>query len=350
LRIIVRDNNDQDRLIQQAGVNYTFDDDGYLTQRGSDTFTYSARGELLNATVGGQTATYQYDGMGRRIGKTDTLGTVQYLYGDLENPFRVTASRGPDNAPAFYYYDDYDTLYAFDRNGMRYYVASDHLGTPKVITDNVGNVVNVVTYDAFGVKLSDSNPSLNFPIGFAGGIADGITPLVRYGYRDYEPGTGRWVARDPILFEGDLNLYVYVGNGPATYIDPSGLTWIYQQSTGRIYHQPDTGGPPAPLGTGYSGGGTGLNNPAMQNTRNVGPIPQGNWTIGPQQTNVTNIGRRLPGSMRVTPAPGTTNRTGFLIHGGDLRRRNSSTGCIVLPPRTRNRIGTSGDRNLTVVP
>ncbi|MHB1012924.1 MAG: hypothetical protein ACYC37_08500, partial [Desulfobacteria bacterium] len=68
--------DDQDRLIQQGGVNYTFDDDGYLTTRGSDTFAYSARGELLSATVGGQTNTYQYDGMARRIGKTDAQGVT----------------------------------------------------------------------------------------------------------------------------------------------------------------------------------------------------------------------------------------------------------------------------------
>ncbi len=342
--------DDQDRLIQQGGVSYTFDDDGYLVTRGSDAFTYSARGELLSATVGGQTITYQHDGIARRIGKTDAAGTVQYLYGNPGNPFQVTASRDAGGVLTTYFYDTAGNLFSFDRGGQRYYVATDQLGTPKAVTDATGAVVKVAEYDAWGVNLSDSNPTFDLPVGFAGGIADTATATVRFGWRDYEPGTGRWAARDPILFEGGLSLYGYVGNGPTTYIDPSGLTWIYQQSTGHIYHQPDSGGPPAPLGTGYSGNGTGLNNPVMQNTPNVGPIPQGNWTIGRQQTNVTNTRRRLPGSMRLTPAPGTTNRRGFFIHGGDLRRRNSSTGCIVLPPRTRNRIGASGDRNLTVVP
>ena len=41
----------QDRLLQQGPVVYQFDSDGYLAQRGSDTFRYSARGELLTATL-----------------------------------------------------------------------------------------------------------------------------------------------------------------------------------------------------------------------------------------------------------------------------------------------------------
>jgi YD repeat-containing protein len=52
----------QDRLIQQGSTAYTFDADGYLTARATgaitDTFQYSARGELLQATVGGNTVTY----------------------------------------------------------------------------------------------------------------------------------------------------------------------------------------------------------------------------------------------------------------------------------------------------
>ena len=191
--------DDQDRLIQQGGVNYTFDDDGYLTTRGSDTFAYSARGELLSATVGGQTNTYQYDGMARRIGKTDAQGVTQYLYGNPGNPFMVTASRSADSVLTNYFYDTAGNLYAMERGGVRYYVATDQLGTPKVVTDNAGAVVRQVEYDAWGVKLSDSNPAFDLSVGFAGGMADGAPGLVRFGFRDYEQGTGRWTARDPVL-------------------------------------------------------------------------------------------------------------------------------------------------------
>ncbi len=55
--------------------------------------------------------------------------------------------------------------------------------------------------------------------------------------------------------------------------------------------------------------------------------------------------------MRLTPVPGTQTfgRDGFLIHG-DNRRHDASQGCIVLDRTARNRIATSGDTRLNVVP
>jgi RHS repeat-associated protein len=50
-----------------------------------------------------------------------------------------------------------------------------------------------------------------------------IGRLICYGARDYDAYTGRWTARDPILFDGgDTNLYAYVANDPVNWIDPSG--------------------------------------------------------------------------------------------------------------------------------
>ena len=41
--------------------------------------------------------------------------------------------------------------------------------------------------------------------------------------RDYDPETGRWTSKDPILFNGgDTNLYGYVLNDPVNLVDPSG--------------------------------------------------------------------------------------------------------------------------------
>ena len=62
------------------------------------------------------------------------------------------------------------------------------------------------------------------PFGFAGGLYDEDTKLIRFGYRDYDPYTGKWTAKDPILFAGgDSNLYGYVLNDPVNLVDPEGL-------------------------------------------------------------------------------------------------------------------------------
>ncbi|MEL6339531.1 MAG: RHS repeat-associated core domain-containing protein [Myxococcota bacterium] len=89
----------------------------------------------------------------------------------------------------------------------------------------------MIDYDEFGRILSDSNPGFQ-PFGFAGGLYDQDTDLVRFGARDYDPETGRWTSKDPILFEGGFaNLYVYVGSDPVLLIDPEGLSpigWVVQ--------------------------------------------------------------------------------------------------------------------------
>lgn len=61
------------------------------------------------------------------------------------------------------------------------------------------------------------------PFGFAGGLYDRDTGLVRFGARDYDPETGRWTAKDPIRFQGSINLYSYGFNDPVNLVDMSGL-------------------------------------------------------------------------------------------------------------------------------
>lgn len=221
---VLADYDRQDRLTRMGGAIYQFNADGQLTQRGPDAFLYSATGELLQATVAGQTITYSYDGMGRRVAKTDGAGTWQYLYGDLNNPFQLTAMRDPAGTLSYYYYDGNGLLLAFDKGATRYYVATDQVGTPKVVTDTSGTVVKLMEYDSFGRAVFDSNQAFELPVGFAGGINDAKTGLVRFGYRDYEPITGRWTAKDPIFFAGGQgNLFGYVQNNPVNWVDPKGL-------------------------------------------------------------------------------------------------------------------------------
>ena len=65
------------------------------------------------------------------------------------------------------------------------------------------------------------------PFGFAGGLYDSDTGLVRFGARDYDPQIGRWTSKDPIQFEGGLaNLYSYVGGDPVNRMDPSGTMTV----------------------------------------------------------------------------------------------------------------------------
>jgi RHS repeat-associated protein len=62
------------------------------------------------------------------------------------------------------------------------------------------------------------------PFGFAGGIYDQDTKLLRFGARDYDPATGRWVSKDPSLFAGDdSNLYQTDFGDPINFVDVTGF-------------------------------------------------------------------------------------------------------------------------------
>ena len=132
-------------------------------------------------------------------------------------------------------------------------------------------------------------------------------------------------------------------------MDPYGLYWEYSQSTGDLTYVDAETGERYHIDRGYSGQGEGLNNPAMQDEPDVGPIPQGTYDIGPQRYSP----RTGPGVMDLTPRPGTDTfeRDFFQIHGDNpCRCQSASTGCIVLSPNTRRMINNSGDRELRVVP
>ncbi len=83
--------------------------------------------------------------------------------------------------------------------------------------------VKQLDYDSFGNIIGDTHPAFTIPFGFAGGLHDSDTGLVRFGYRDYMPEIGKWTAKDPILFAGgDTNLFGYVLNDPVNFVDPTG--------------------------------------------------------------------------------------------------------------------------------
>lgn len=101
------------------------------------------------------------------------------------------------------------------------------LGSPRVVADASGAVVKTMRYDAWGGVVADGNPSFTLPLGYAGGIADPATGLLRFGFRDYEPATGPWTARDPALFGGGRwILYAYAANDSIGGRHPTGLFCI----------------------------------------------------------------------------------------------------------------------------
>ena len=167
---------------------------------------------------------YAHDPLGRRIAKTvDGIIVEKYLWQGLTRLLAVYD--GADNLLMRFEYADGRMPVAVNVEGVTYYLTYDQVGSLRLVADSAGNVIKSVVYDSFGNILSDGNPVFAVPFGFAGGLHDKETGLVRFGYRDYDPDVGRWTAKDPILFAGgDTDLYGYVLNNPLNAFDSLGLS------------------------------------------------------------------------------------------------------------------------------
>jgi RHS repeat-associated protein len=221
----------QDRLKSYGGTSYTYTENGELQTKTNSTgptnYTYSPFGELLSVQKpDGTLIEYVHDAEHRRVGKKVNGTLVQgFLYQDRYRPVAVLDGSG-NLLSRFIYGSKGNVPDYFVKGSNTYRILSDHLGSPRVVVDTgSGNIVQKIDYDEFGNVTSDTNPGF-IPFGFAGGLYDEDTGLVRFGWRDYDPMIGRWTAKDPLRFRGGQgNLYGYTDNDPIDHIDSTGEFW-----------------------------------------------------------------------------------------------------------------------------
>ena len=106
-------------------------------------------------------------------------------------------------------------------DAQMYYVHTDQLGTPQVLTDQSQKVVWKVSQTPFGEVTASG--SVEQPYRFPGQYADPETGYSYNYYRDYDPSLGRYLQSDPIGLAGGLNTYSYAGQNPLSHVDPYGL-------------------------------------------------------------------------------------------------------------------------------
>jgi RHS repeat-associated protein len=239
------DDNDNRTSAESASgtILGTYDGQDRLTAYGATTYAYDDAGDLVSSSQPGGTATYDYDGLGnlrtvvladgttieyvidasgRRIGKrVGGLLLQGFLYKDDLNP--VAELDGAGQIVTLFVYGGHPNVPDYMiRDGFTYRIISDRLGSPRLVVDvTTGQVAGRIDYDAFGRITAETSPGL-LPFGFAGGLHDRDTGLVRFGARDYDSQTGRFTTRDPILFAGGLNLYAYAGSDPVNNWDLDG--------------------------------------------------------------------------------------------------------------------------------
>jgi RHS repeat-associated protein len=218
----------QDRLLTYGNCSYSYKPDGSLQTKtctdGVTSYNYDTFGNLRTITLpAGTTITYVIDGQNRRIAKKVNGAVVEaFLYRSRLKP--AAWLNGDGSIRATFVYGLHQNVPEYMVQGATTYrFVTDQLGSVRlVVNTSTGAIVERIDWDEFGNVLSDSAPGTQ-PFGFAGGLRSLDTGLTRFGARDYDPMTGRWTTKDPLIFAGGLtNLYSYVGGDPINLIDPHG--------------------------------------------------------------------------------------------------------------------------------
>jgi RHS repeat-associated protein len=315
-----------------------------------------------------------------------------------------------------YVYRDGVPLAAVAPAGVRH-LHPDHLGTPRLITQGTTQFGPIqIAFHAhypYGVEATAFNQD-DERMKFTGherdlGVKTSAADDVDYMHaRYYNPQVGRFLRVDPVLSSFDprkpqsANRYAYVLNNPLVFIDPSGELWFkiggswdYQSGVQSItkytlqedgsYKKETIQGTPtlatfdgATLKLFQQDGSTksftavsgevssaGKTQPALQGVKDVGPLPEGEYSLDPSQIQIISTkdlllglvgrgawpgGKASWGEQRawLAPAPGTDTkgRSGFSIHGG---ARPGSAGCIDLCSQAKD-FFSSVDRTVDKIP
>ncbi|MGF6348361.1 RHS repeat-associated protein [Variovorax sp. W2I14] len=266
-----------------TSVTYAYNANGDLLTDGLRSYTYDAEGRLAASTTGATdtspTTRYAHNALGQRVFKTEPLyppsqgdeadpGFMQSLIAFFTKLWSPSTTQAEQLGYA-YVYDEQGTLIAEVGSGgtnsagqsqyiylptangpmpiaavidgATYAVHSDHLNTPRKLTNASGQAVWQWSYSAFGEDKPTvaknrfanlevtPNPGttgiseVKFNLRYPGQYADEESGLFYNYFRSYDARTGRYSQPDPIGLGGGWNRFGYVGANPLRYSDPLGL-------------------------------------------------------------------------------------------------------------------------------
>ncbi len=286
-----------------TSVTHQYDAAGNLQSDGLHHYHYDSQGRLQSSQTGqgadAPTTRYAHNALGQRVFKTEPLyaaasgkdgaldeeedpetpGLLQTLrdfFTQLWNPAKSEA----EHLGWAYVYDEEGSLLgeygmggsqsagqsqylylptaqgpipiAADIDSRLYAIHTDHLGTPRRLTQADGQAAWQWAYSAYGDEAptlgakrftnETTNPTtgstniapVRFNLRYPGQYFDAESGLHYNYFRSYDPRTGRYTQGDPIGLAGGWNRFAYVEGDPLNAVDPVGL-WASQM--GAYVHQ-----------------------------------------------------------------------------------------------------------------
>ncbi|QTD45271.1 putative Ig domain-containing protein [Ottowia testudinis] len=224
-------------------TSYRYDGRGNLIEKKtpSQTFqyTWSSDNRLTEVSSGTTNIKYGYDALGRRISRTKEQGgqkqETQYIL-DTARPYseimleRTRHNNGPWQESVHVHTPDGVGLQLSQAsNGQTQQLYSDAQGSTRLVTNDQGQTIEMLAFDAFGNELN-ANGSSGIRHRYTGEAFDQTTGLYHLRARDYDPSTGRFISMDehpgsqriPLT----LNKYLYGNADPVNHIDPSGYMFM----------------------------------------------------------------------------------------------------------------------------
>lgn len=203
-----------------------------------------------------QEAHYRYDPFGRRMEKRDQFGVSRFIW---DGNRLLQESRGSHCRTYIYAGMGFVPLAQVDSDKQEagaeeaptassniHYIHTDHLGTPRELSDSAGNIAWAASYKLWGNvwqveevgevgEMANSLPqTLPQALRFQGQYFDSETGLHYNRFRYYDPDIGRFISQDPIGLRGGNNLYQYAAN-PVGWVDPLGLAGNPATATHIMY-------------------------------------------------------------------------------------------------------------------
>ncbi|WP_208508251.1 RHS repeat protein [Variovorax paradoxus] len=362
-----------------TSVVYGYNANGDLTGDGLRSYGYDAEGRLSTATTGATgsspTTRYAHNALGQRVFKTEPLYPPSQ--GDESDPgfwgslvafftkFWTPSTSQAEQLGYAYVYDERGTLaaeigsggtnsagqasyiylptangpmpIAAVINGNTYAVHSDHLNTPRRLSNEASQPVWQWRYSAFGEEEptmaatrftgAETMPStgatsatpIAFNLRYPGQYADAESGLFYNGFRTYISSLGRYTQGDPIGLSGGWNRFGYVEGDPLGMFDDNGLA-------GK---KPDKPVPISPLPGGTAGRSTGVDSPRITILPfGIPGKPSANRDFCPPVTSRIKESSRL---VREAERAGRSNQDGIDRLMEQLRQGNTNPGIGTKP-------------------